>query len=145
MIGRLRQTEYSPFSNRSSIANAETIAMKRAESLMHVCIRLRVAVAFGALLAVADGGSAQAQIQPQSSPAADVAALNGSESRDGRSPTNLPAVAAHPDLGISPALANKLAELEAEIEALKAELKTRSVNESAPSVDSVLPASTAIR
>src|SRR5262245_6181743 len=100
MIGRLRQTEYSPFSNRSSIANAEAIAIQRAESLMQVCIRLRVAVAFGALLAVADVGSAQAQIQPQPSSEANVAALNGSESRDGRSATNLPAVAAHPDPGI---------------------------------------------
>src|SRR5215831_19271891 len=145
MIGRLRQTGFALLSNKFSIANAKAIAMKRTESLMHFRIRLRVAVASGALLAAADVCSAQTQVQPQPSPAANVAVLYGSESRDGRSATSVPAVAAHPDLGISPALANKLAEMQAEIEALKAELKTRSMNESAPSVDSVLPASTAIR
>jgi len=145
MIGRLRQTGFALLSNKFSIANAKAIAMKRTESLMHFHIRLRIAVTSETLLAAADVCSAQTQVQPQPSPAANVAVLYGSESRDGRSATSVPAVAAHPDLGISPALANKLAEMQAEIEALKAELKTRSMNESAPSVDSVLPASTAIR
>src|SRR5215468_10754250 len=108
MIGKLRQTEYTPLLNRFSISNAGTIAMKRAKSLLHVCMRFRVAAAFGTLIAVANVCSAQTQAQPQSGPASNVATLYGSESPDGHS-ASASAVAANPDLGISPALANKLA------------------------------------
>jgi hypothetical protein len=121
------------------------LAMKKAERLMRSVKSLRVAVAFGTLFAVAHLCSAQTQAHTQTSPTTNIAALYGGESPDGHSsakesPAASTPTTTSPDPGISPALAKQLADMQAEIEALRAELKGRDATPASPSAAPVSPA-----
>ena len=105
--------------------------MKKAKCFLCSSTWARVAVTFATILAGANWFTAQAQVQGGTRTNAAAAYEPGSAASDaptsGSRPTTSPTPAS-PDLGISPALAQRLAEMQAEIEALKAELRGGAAN-----------------
>lgn len=119
--------------------------MKRAKSLARHCLGLAMTVAFSAVVAFPQWRSAQPHAQPSAK--SDVAVPYAAESSAGSSATNAnppKAAPASPDPDISPAVARQLAAMQAEIDALKAELKSRDVATTVTSPASApVPAATA--
>ena len=91
---------------------------------------MSVALAVGSLFALAQRCDAQTQQQPQTKVAALNAVPDGPVHAAGATNNPAPsAAAAVPDPEISPAVAKQLAAMQAEIDALKAELNSRAVGE----------------
>src|SRR5215469_3143862 len=116
--------------------------MKKAKGLKCVSIGLWIAIAFGVLLAGVPC-SAQTQAQSSSTPLTSIATLRGPESADGHStsPPGNPTMPTTPDPAIPPAIAQQLAAMQAEIDALKAALMGRDAK--AAGVPSPAPATPA--
>ncbi|HTT17960.1 MAG TPA: outer membrane beta-barrel protein [Candidatus Sulfotelmatobacter sp.] len=101
--------------------------MKRTTKLMRTSKDFRSAVVFGIILSGAHWCSAQTQPQPPSAAGTPVAALYGAESPDGYGTATAPKATpapASPDPAIPAAIAQQFAAMQAEIEALRAELKS---------------------
>ena len=116
--------------------------MTKTQNCVHCSVGLRVIFTLGTILAGTHWGNAQTQGSPSSIAPNNVAALYGAESADSHSASTAPKaspVPASPEPVIPAAIAQRLEAMQAEIEALKAELRSRDNNLSTPAIVTVQP------